>query len=329
VTYAQVSVYTLDQCAQGTTAINIGSDPSNVTLESTECRQLLTLDPFYVNGQHFLSQNAPPNNNSPWGSYMEGNTGYGIGNIQPQIISVEGSGYQGQVGTSISTMITAMTGNTSSFGFNLNALGLQIGYNDTITNTTTTQNTNSSGTNLQTATNNQVSQTAQAKLVAPVQGQPVATWLFVDNRYGTIMFPAYSPAANQLCHYTAPAGGGAAGATGNQGASASPTPVTGTNCVAINPAGPAIPWQANTVMVINGFGFTDTTGVYFSYPKSGPVHLPGEEPYLQKAVFSLNSDDQIDVTAPALPNLPTNQPHLVIEGMGFAPYDIGPIQLTP
>jgi hypothetical protein len=86
------------------------------------------------------------------------------------------------------------------------------------------------------------------------------------------------------------------------------------------------------VMVINGFGFTDTTDVYFTYPLPHPIHLPGSPQfYLQKAVFSLNSDDQIEVTVPAPPDIfgLTTTPQLWIIGMGYAPYDVGPIQLLP
>jgi hypothetical protein len=252
-TYAQIPVYLLDQCVQGIITPHIGDVPNDVPLTTDDCRQLLTLDPFYVNGQHFLSQNAPPNNTSPWGSYMTGNTGYGIGNVQPQITIVQGSGYQGTVGTSASTTITAATGNTTSFGLSVNAFGLQVGYNDTVSNSTTTGNTNSSSTSTLSSTNNQVSQTASVKLVAPIEGQAVASLLFVDNRFGTIMFPDYSPAANQFCQYSPPTGGSAATNGGNTSSSTAPTSVTGINCVATSTAAPPtpIPWHENTVMVLS------------------------------------------------------------------------------
>ena len=295
-TTVQISVYTLDQCAQGNCEqASFATNGSTETLTPQDCQQLLTLDPFYVNGQHFLTNNAPPNNTSPVGSWVKTLT-VGLGSKENySALKTSVTGYSGSYATTLTSSITSSTGVTTSLGFSVgSSSSLKLGINGTISNSTTNSTTNSNANSQGVSINLSATQQAAVSLI-PSPGFPIFTKIFTNNSYGTLMFPASPPAVTGLCPSATPY------ATGCQS-------ISSTSMAA------SVTWAQGSQEYIVGSGFTDTQSVLF-----------GSQP----ATFLVNSDDLISVTVPTVNPAATApfQSELFIAGLGFQTLDVGPLFL--
>jgi hypothetical protein len=177
----QVSAFQLHLCAEGIAPlIDAGS---NITLTPYECASLLTLDPFYMNGQH----TSKPS----WATVGQGSISQHAGSITIQNVTTEAITSAQSTGTSSTAQISSTSGNTLTLGIppvvsvstgssQNSSAGITFSL---LTSPTTTQSTSDT-----------ISATLQSSGGASVPIQAGALW--VDNRFGTVMFPSVTPSGS-------------------------------------------------------------------------------------------------------------------------------------
>jgi hypothetical protein len=168
----QVSALTLHLCAQGLLAVS--------PLTAYDCASLLSLDPFYMNGQH-ASQPS-------WAALAQGETKVLAGSPTLSYVSTEGVTAGLGTGTSSSSQIQTVSGNT-----------LSLGIQPLISGTSGSSQTNSSGVQFSMLTTPTTSQNVSQNITATLQSsdssiEVASVW--VDGRFQTVMFPGATPSAS-------------------------------------------------------------------------------------------------------------------------------------
>lgn len=174
----QVSAFELHLCAEGIAPlIDAGS---NTTLTPYECASLLSLDPFYMNGQHISMPS--------WATVGQGSISQQAGSITLQNVNTTGITVPTSTGTSSTSQISSASGNT-----------VTLGIQDVASGTAGSSQTNIAGMTFSLLTSPTMTQSASSTISATLQTSGGASVpiqseaLWVDNRFGTVMFPGVTP----------------------------------------------------------------------------------------------------------------------------------------
>jgi hypothetical protein len=177
----QVSAFELHLCAEGIAPlIDAGS---NITLTPYECASLLTLDPFYMNGQH--------TSRPSWVTVGQGSISQQAGSITIQNVTTAAVTLALSTGTSSTAQISSTSGSTATLGIPPIASGTAGPSQSSSAGITFSLLTSPTQTQSASTT---ISATLQTSGGASVPIQAGALW--VDNRFGTVMFPSVTPSGS-------------------------------------------------------------------------------------------------------------------------------------
>jgi|GEM_PF-3132269 len=187
----QISVFDLHLCAKGLNppaVTDAGANPP-FTLTPYECAGLLNMDPFYMNGQHAnLSASTIAQLNAAYPNGLDLASPSDNDTISNSNTSTTGFGKS--TGSSFTDSVSATQGTTESLGISASYAGSGV----SVTATNSNSQTNSSGmtTSYQdsTSSNQTLTNAITASLKAVSQAYPLETKVYVDTRFGTLMFPA-------------------------------------------------------------------------------------------------------------------------------------------
>lgn len=353
-----VTASQLDTCANATdTEIQL---TETVYLQQTDCQGLLTLDPFYVNGQSY----APPSDVAT----SEAPINAGSANTADTLSFTESTNTAATQATSsaFSSTIDSTIGSTTTLGLSAsfsagNSGGLSGGGSNQTSNSSSTTTGSTFGLTLtNTAANSATMANTSTRSIAddgntaqlPILGQS-----YVDSRFGTWMFQSvqphtcYSqfgngcstPCANLLRTATDSAASpfncsppcspaGTSGSAGSGAPAQFDCPAVASTTGAWTPASNvAATASCGDSIVINGSGFTGTTQVEF-IPTGGANG--GVAVYSPASSLNVVSDDIVSAQLNAGGN-PTNPTQAVVynvavSGQGFAnePIIVGQLSVT-
>ena len=179
-----VTVFQLHLCAEGLYTLADPAANPPLTLPARDCASLLTLDPFYMYGQHLSSNQpsyalapAPPNNNGIAGAP----------NSSTQVTNV--SAVQASDGQATGTSDTTSISTTTPFSW---GVGLMAGiWSGNYTNSSS--QTSGSGISSAFLTASTLTSGITSALTDAIQvdtGYYPNSGLWVDSRFGTVMFPS-------------------------------------------------------------------------------------------------------------------------------------------
>ena len=197
-----LSTYYLHWCAKGLyTPENSAANPQ-VNLSPYECAGLLALDPFYMYGQHVDPAHPPGNTNQIFG-YSSGPSDIGQGSnntITGTKTSATGQG--SSTNSQFTDSVSNTEGNSQSIGITVGVKVAGSGVSAGVTAGQSQSQANGSGmtTSFQntTKTNQQMSQQFTATMKADSSGYPIQSQVYVDTRFGTLMFRDAKPAISSL-----------------------------------------------------------------------------------------------------------------------------------
>jgi hypothetical protein len=265
----QISVFDLHLCAKGLNS-QVATDPAAtppITLTSYECAGLLNMDPFYLNGQHTDPSQSGLGQPDSNGSSKDIDSGESD-TISSASTSTTENGQS--TGSSFTDTASATQGQTES-------LGVQAGgYGSSVSATATQSSSQTSGSGMTTTYDNTTkensgqTQAIQAILQADKnngEAYPITTKVYVDTRFGTLMFPAVTTTISSVSPSTGSCGTtvliqgmGLSGATSVafNGVQAAFTTNTDDQITAIAPSLPGTGPGATATITVSGEGIPAT-----------------------------------------------------------------------
>lgn len=191
----QTSAFELHLCADGIAPLT--DSAANVILSPYECASLLSLDPFYMNGQH----SAQPEW-APTGQLSSDSVQAGV--LRMQTITTTGITDGQSTGTSSMAQISSTSGNTLSFGLQPKSGKSGLTASGSIGSSETTGSGVTFSPLTSVTANQSFSQSFSASLEYTADGKPssaplsvpIQNGIWVDGRFGTAMFPSATPSGS-------------------------------------------------------------------------------------------------------------------------------------
>lgn len=273
-----VSVFQLHLCAEGLGEVENTSFTPPLTLSPFECASLLSLDPFYLYGQHATLSEVNASGpvaitaQSGGASFAPNQNVYNIQNVTASSTS---SGQQ--TGSSTSTNLTTVNGTTQSLGVTIGDKNNNGGLSGTTSSSQQQSSAFTSNLLSSVSTTTGTSTTYTASLQSGNGGAP-DTNLWMDTRFGTVMFPSVGVSINPNLTSQSGCPGqkvyiSGAGLTGTTTVTIGGIPVTflidnDYEIAVWVPSTPALPVGGTFPVAIQGEGFGSTPVVQFQLTSS-------------------------------------------------------------